>query len=68
MFRASLFPSSGAHGYTDGCGMWYVTLWFTGRWSGAGPQVMSFFEHAFYFGRVLEMYEENNIGSYVQQI
>jgi hypothetical protein len=22
--------------YTDGCGMWYITLWFTDRWSGAG--------------------------------
>ena len=40
MFRAPLCPSSGAQDYTDGCGMWYITLWFTGRWSGAGLQVM----------------------------
>jgi hypothetical protein len=20
--------------YTDGCSLWYLALWFTGRWSG----------------------------------
>jgi hypothetical protein len=36
MFRALLCPSLGAQDYIDGCGMWYITLWLTGRWSGAG--------------------------------
>jgi hypothetical protein len=26
MFRALLCPSSGAQNYTDGCGMWYITM------------------------------------------
>jgi hypothetical protein len=39
MFRVPLCPSSGAQDCTDGC-MWYISLWFTGRWSGAGLQVL----------------------------
>ena len=33
----TICPSSGAEDYTDGCGMWYTTLWFTGRLSSEGP-------------------------------
>jgi hypothetical protein len=40
IFRALFCPSSGAQDYTDGCGMWYIALWFTGRWSGAGLSAM----------------------------
>jgi len=26
--------------YTDGCCLWYIALWFTGRWSGVELRVI----------------------------
>ena len=40
MFRAPLCPSSGAQEFTNGCCLWYLALWFTGRWSGVELWVM----------------------------
>jgi hypothetical protein len=40
--RSACFGHHYAHhqelkGYTDGCCLWYKTLWFTGRWSDVRP-------------------------------
>jgi hypothetical protein len=40
MFRHYYAHHQELKNYKDGCGMWYITLWFTGRWSGAGLYVM----------------------------
>jgi len=39
IFRSACFGHNYAHhqelkSYTDGCCLWYLALWFTGRWSG----------------------------------
>jgi len=31
--------------YTDGCCLWYLALWFTGRWSGVELWVCGMLQH-----------------------
>ena len=43
--RSTCFGHHYAHhkelkSYTDGCCLWYLALWFTGRWSGVELWVM----------------------------
>jgi len=43
--RSTCFGHHYAHhqelkGYTNGCCLWYLALWFTGRWSGVELWVM----------------------------
>jgi len=45
MTRSTCFGHHYAHhrelkSYTDGCCLWYLVLWFTGRWSGVKLWVM----------------------------
>jgi len=44
--RSTCFGHHYAHhqelkSYTDGCRLWYLALWFTGRWSGVELWVVS---------------------------
>jgi len=44
--RSTCFGHHYAHhqelkSYTDGCCLWYLALWFTGRWSGVELWVVS---------------------------
>ena len=45
IFRSTYFGYNYAHhqelkSYTDGCCLWYLVLWFTGRWYGVQLWVM----------------------------
>ena len=41
MFRATLYPSSGAREYYTGdCCLWYLVLWFSSCRNGVEPRVM----------------------------